>query len=341
MQSLLGLTLEQITDIAQSTGLRRFAGAQITQWVYPKRATSLEQMTNLSIQARATLARTFEIGRLQPTHHQISTDGTIKYLFDSLQGKPVETVYIPDSDRATLCISSQSGCRMGCRFCMTARGGFSANLSSGEIINQIISIPHSERLTNIVYMGMGEPLDNLENVLQSIEIMTSAWGYAWSPTRITVSTIGVMPALKELLEKTRVHVAVSLHNPFDAERQALMPMQKAYPIRQTVELLRSYDFSHQRRLSFEYIMFDGVNDTPRHLEGLIELLRGMDCRMNLIRFHQIPQSELRGSSDEVIRSFNGALNRAGILTTTRSSRGEDIFAACGMLSFENTRTLTP
>lgn len=330
--ALLGSSLEELTQISLNVGLRRFAGAQIAQWIYPNRATEIAHMTNLSIQARSRLNDEFEIGRSLPIECQSSVDGTKKYLFATTAGKSVESVYIPDKERATLCISSQSGCRMGCRFCMTARGGFSSQLTSGEIVNQIISIPEHEKLTNIVYMGMGEPLDNLENVLRSIEIMTSPWGFGWSPTRITVSTIGVTPALKQFLDSAKVHLAVSLHNPFDHERQSLMPMQKAYPIGETVEILRQYDFAHQRRLSFEYIMFEGINDTPRHLDELLKLLRGLNCRMNLIRFHRIPDSELIGSSDETIHRFNGALNRAGITTTTRSSRGEDIFAACGMLS---------
>lgn len=331
-KALLGSSLEELTQISLNVGLRRFAGAQIAQWIYPNRATEIAQMTNLSIQARSRLNNEFEIGRSQPIECMSSVDGTKKYLFATSADKSIESVYIPDKERATLCISSQSGCRMGCQFCMTARGGFSAQLTAGEIVNQIISIPEHEKLTNIVYMGMGEPLDNLENVLRSIEIMTSSWGFGWSPTRITVSTIGVTPALKQFLDSTKVHLAVSLHNPFDHERQALMPMQKAYPIGETVEILRQYDFAHQRRLSFEYIMFEGINDTPHHLDELLKLLRGLDCRMNLIRFHRIPDSELSGSSDETIHRFNGALNRAGITTTTRSSRGEDIFAACGMLS---------
>lgn len=332
MKSLLGLTLSELTEIALASGLRRFAGAQIAQWVYPKRAASIEQMTNLSLQARTTLSENFTIGRHAAIDVQTSCDGTRKYLFETPQGNSIEAVYIPDSDRGTLCISSQAGCRMGCKFCMTARVGFREHLSAAEIMNQIMSVDEAERLTNIVYMGMGEPLDNPDNVLRSIEIMTASWGFAWSPTRITLSTIGVMPALGRFMDETKVHLAVSLHNPFDDERAAMMPMQKAYPIRDVLSLLKGYDFHGQRRLSFEYIMFDGVNDTERHLDELIRLLGGFECRVNLIRFHSIPQSDLKGSSDETISCFNRALNRAGITTTTRSSRGEDIFAACGMLA---------
>lgn len=332
MSTLLGHSLGELTEIAIAAGLRRFAGAQLAQWLYPKRAISIDSMTNLSLQARDNLSRDYAVGRHSAVDVQTSVDGTKKYLFETAQGNRIESVYIPDGERVTLCISSQAGCRMGCKFCMTARVGFREHLSAGEIVNQIMSVDEAERLTNIVYMGMGEPLDNIDNVLRSIEIMTSSWGFAWSPTRITLSTIGVMPALKRFMDETKVHLAVSLHNPFDGERAAMMPMQKAYPIADVLTLLREYNFYGQRRLSFEYIMFEGVNDTERHLQELIRILGGFECRVNLIRFHQIPDSPLRGSSAEVISRFNGALNAAGITTTTRSSRGEDIFAACGMLA---------
>lgn len=338
MKSLLGLSLAELTEIAVSSGLRRFAGAQITQWVYPGRAVSIDAMTNLSLQARTTLSENFRIARHRAVDVQTSVDGTKKYLFETIEGNRVESVYIPDRERATLCISSQAGCRMGCKFCMTARVGFREHLSAGEIMNQIMSVDESEKLTNIVYMGMGEPLDNVDNVLRSIEIMISSWGFAWSPTRITLSTIGVLPALKRFMDETKVHIAVSLHNPFDDERTILMPMQRAYPIADVLSLLRGYNFYGQRRLSFEYIMFDGINDTERHLDELIRLLRGFECRVNLIRFHQIPDSPLNGSPSNVIAWFNSSLNSAGITTTTRSSRGEDIFAACGMLAAKAAKT---
>ena len=331
-QWLLGLSLQELTEVAASAGLKRFAGAQIAGWIYPKYADSIEAMTNISVRAREIISQGYEVGRIAPSEMAESGDGTRKYLFPTRNGRSVETVYIPDGDRATLCISSQAGCRMGCHFCMTARGGYGHNLSAGEIINQIVAIPEREKLTNIVYMGMGEPLDNLDNVLRSIEIMTSEWGYGWSPTRITLSTIGVIPNLKKFLDLTKVHLAVSLHNPFDGERAAIMPMQKAYPIAGVLEILAGYDFSHQRRLSFEYIMFDGVNDTDRHLAELIRILSPLHCRVNLIRFHAIPGCDLKGTPDKRIKEFNAALNKAGITTTTRNSRGEDIFAACGMLA---------
>ena len=263
---------------------------------------------------------------------QRSADGTKKYLFPTLQGRFIESAYIPDGDRATLCVSSQSGCRMGCRFCMTARQGFAHHLTAGEILNQIRSIPESDRLTNVVYMGMGEPLDNAEQVIRSIEVLTSDWGYGWSPTRITVSTVGVIPAMRELLRRTRVHLAVSLHDPIPAERAAMMPAERRYPIEQVVAELRRHDFAHQRRISFEYIVFRGVNDTPAHVAALTRLLAGLRCRINLIRFHAIPDAPFEGADEPTMVRLRDELSRRGITTTIRASRGEDIQAACGLLS---------
>lgn len=244
----------------------------------------------------------------------------------------MESVYIPDKERATLCVSSQAGCKMNCSFCMTGRQGFHGSLTAAQIINQTLSIPESASLTNIVFMGMGEPLDNLPALLDAIEIMTAKWGFAWSPKRITVSSIGKLRELKRLLDETKVHVAISIHSPYPSERAGMMPVERAYPIMEVLALLRDYDFSHQRRLSFEYTMFRGVNDTPRHSHELARRLKGLDCRVNLIRFHEIPGSELNPASPEHMERFRDALNAEGITATIRASRGEDIMAACGMLA---------
>ncbi|CDN31678.1 Ribosomal RNA large subunit methyltransferase N [Mucinivorans hirudinis] len=337
--NLLGKSLHELTEIALSFGLKRFAGAQLARWLYPSRAVSFEQMSNISASVRAMLGEKFRVGRQESREVAISRDGTKKYLFETADGNFIESVYIPDNERHTLCISSQAGCRMGCRFCMTARMGFRGQLSAGEIVNQIMSVAEAEQLTNIVYMGMGEPLDNVDNVLRSIEIMTASWGFAWSPTRITLSTIGVLPSLERFLNECKVNLAVSLHSPFDGERTKLMPMQKAYPIGKVLEVLKSYDWRGQRRLTFEYILFEGVNDRREDINELIKLLKGLECRVNLIRFHAIPDSDLRGVSAEKLSWFNGELNSAGIRTTTRSSRGEDILAACGLLATSNHPTL--
>lgn len=329
---LFGKTLQELEAVAESLSMPRYTAAQLASWLYQKRASSIDQMSNLSLKNREALNEIYEVGHISPADVAASVDGTKKYLFPTLQGGSIESAYIPDRDRATLCVSSQLGCRMGCRFCMTGRQGFAHNLTTGEILNQIHSIPESAQLTNVVYMGMGEPLDNLEPVLRSIEILTAPWGYAWSPTRITLSTIGVVPAMREFLLRSQAHLAVSLHNPFSAERLEMMPVERKYSVQEVVEELRRHDFSHQRRVSFEYIMFKGVNDTPAHVAELSRLLSGLKCRINLIRFHAIPDAPMEGSDAETMVRFRDALTRKGIITTIRSSRGEDIQAACGLLS---------
>ncbi|MDP4290107.1 MAG: 23S rRNA (adenine(2503)-C(2))-methyltransferase RlmN, partial [Bacteroidota bacterium] len=278
------------------------------------------------------LSERFEFGLCEPLKVQASVDGTKKYLYPAKEDKFIETAYIPDQNRATLCVSSQVGCKMNCLFCMTGKQGFQGQLTAGEILNQLFSLPERDKVTNLVYMGMGEPFDNLQNVLDSLEILTSDWGCAMSPKRITVSSIGVIPGIRAFLERSNCHLAISLHNPFDDERSKIMPVQKAYPIREVLNEIRSFPMGPQRRVSFEYIMFKGFNDTPRHIKELARILNGIECRINLIRFHTIPGVPFEGSDDETIASFNKALNHKGILTTTRASRGLDIFAACGMLS---------
>ncbi len=329
---LFGKTLSELTEIVTALGMPRFTATQIAAWLYKKGVTEIDQMTNLSLKNRERLAETFCVGVIPVAGCQESVAGTKKYLFPTLKGHYIESAYIPDKDRATLCVSSQSGCRMGCRFCMTARQGFSHSLTAGEILNQIRTIPESDRLTNVVYMGMGEPLDNLEQVLRSIEILTAPWGYGWSPTRITLSTVGVIPAMREFLNRCSAHLAVSLHDPIHNERLAMMPVEGKYPIEEVVAELKRHDFSHQRRVSFEYIVFAGVNDTPAHVTALSRLLAGLKCRINLIRFHAIPDAPMQGADEAKMIWLRDALTRKGIITTIRASRGEDIQAACGLLS---------
>ena len=331
-QSLYGKTLSQLKALCEAEQLPRFAAKQIARWLYVRRITDIQQMTDLSLAARTRLAERYELGLSAPLRESVSTDGTKKYLFATQQGQYIESAYIPDRERATLCVSSQAGCRMGCRFCATARQGLQHSLSAGEIINQIVSLPDRDRLTNIVFMGMGEPLDNLDNVLDAIEILTSDWGFAWSPTRITLSTAGVARHLAEFLDKTKVHLAVSLHNPFHDQRAEIMPIEKAFPIHEVCDILRRYDFTGQRRVSFEYIVMEGLNDSPAHIKELCRLLNGIKCRMNLIRFHKIPDSPYFSPSNDRMIAFRDALTAKGIQTTIRASRGEDIKAACGLLS---------
>lgn len=329
---LLGLGPDELSAVMAEAGGKPFTARQLAEWLYVHRAASIDGMTSLSKRMRETLSESYRTGRMSFSRVQTSVDGTRKYLFPTLTGGAVESAYIPDGDRATLCVSSQEGCRMGCRFCMTGRGGFTRSLTAGEILNQIFSIEESARLTNIVFMGMGEPLDNADEVIKAIETITSPWGMAWSPTRITLSTIGVMRAIPAFMERTSVHLAVSLHSPDPAVRGRLMPVERRYPIEEVIRMLRGYDFRHQRRISFEYTLFDGVNDRKSDADRLAALIAGMGARVNLIRFHRIPDSDLAPSSEETIARFKSHLERHGIITTVRASRGEDIFAACGMLS---------
>jgi 23S rRNA (adenine2503-C2)-methyltransferase len=293
---------------------------------------SIEEMTNLSKKTRELLQVDYEIGLSAPVNESKSSDGTKKYLYNVLNDKYIEAAYIPDDDRATICVSSQAGCKMGCIFCMTGKQGFQGNLSSNEILNQFRSLPEFLTLTNMVYMGMGEPLDNIIEVLRSLDILTSEWGYAWSPTRITVSTVGIIAGIKEFLEKSRCHLAVSLHSPFDEERRMLMPVQRTNNVKEVLDIIRGFDFNNQRRVSFEYILFKGMNDTPAHLKELARILNGIKCRINIIRFHPIPGSEFQSPNLGTTINFKEALNAKGILTTIRASRGVDIQAACGLLS---------
>ncbi len=332
MDALFGKTLAELQDITAALGLPKFAAKQIADWLYKKQVASIGDMTNLSKVTRQKLSENFEMGITQPTSEQASKDGTKKYLFPAGCSRFIESAYIPDRQRATLCVSSQVGCKMGCLFCLTGKQGFQSQLSAGQIVNQIRSLPERDKLTNIVYMGMGEPFDNLENVMKSQEILTADWGYAMSPRRITVSTIGIIPAMRHFIENSQCHLAVSLHSPFHEERLKLMPVENVYPAAEVLDLLRSFDFGRQRRISFEYIMFRDVNDTPRHVNELVRLLHGLRCRMNLIRFHPIPDTPLQCSTEETIAAFRDSLLKKGIRTTVRASRGQDIFAACGMLS---------
>ena len=329
---LLGKTLNELKTIAVELGMPAFTGKQLADWIYKKRITSIDEMSNISLQNRNLLNEKYEIGRSIPVESQVSVDGTIKYLFRTHKNQFIESVYIPEEDRATLCVSSQVGCKMNCLFCMTGKQGFSSQLTPTEIINQYYSIPESEKLTNIVFMGMGEPMDNLDNLLTSLEIMTSDYGMGWSPKRVTVSTIGILPKMISFLEKSTCHLAVSMHTPFADERLKLMPVQKAYPIESVIEELKKHDFSKQRRVSFEYIMFNGLNDTMRHAIAVAKLLKDIPCRVNLIRYHKIPEIDLDSSDEARMVSFRDYLTNNGVMTTIRKSRGEDIFAACGMLS---------
>lgn len=330
-KKLLGMTLGELKAVATEIGLPAFAAKQIMQWLYNKRVRSIDEMTNLSLKSRAILAEHYTIGCVPPSDEQKSIDGTAKYLFPTENGQQVECVFIPDGERATLCVSCQAGCRMGCRFCMTGRQGFGGNLSTADILNQIYSVPGSELLTNIVFMGQGEPMDNLDAVLKATELLTASDGWAWSPKRITVSSVGVRKGVERFLLESNCHLAISLHNPFPEERLSMMPAEKAYGLEELMTLLKKQDWSHQRRLSFEYIVFGGLNDSERHAKELVRLLAPIECRVNLIRFHQIPNTPYIGATEEKMVWLRDYLTKHGVTTTIRASRGQDIYAACGLL----------
>ena len=338
-KDIKSMTLEEVTAQMTALGEKSFRAKQLYDWLHVKLAESFDDMSTLSKDLRQKLKDNYSLTALQTAGERISAiDGTRKYLFRLEDGNVIESVWMQYHHGNSVCISSQVGCRMGCRFCATGRQGLQHSLSTNEILNQIGSLPERERLTNVVFMGMGEPLDNLDSLLPTLEILTSAWGFGWSPTRITVSTAGVASRLERFLDATQVHLAVSLHNPFPHERAEIMPVEKAWPIREVVEILRRYDFTHQRRVSFEYIVMSGLNDSPRHIRELCRLLDGIKCRINLIRFHKIPGSPYFSPDDRAMIAFRDALTAKGIHTTIRTSRGEDIQAACGLLSTAQNET---
>ncbi len=328
--ALLGMAQAELKTVAERAGMPSYAARQMAEWLHGKKVASVGEMTNIPLKSRRLLEESYAVGRSAPEDRLCSADGTVKYLYRTAAGY-VETVYIPDGDRATLCVSSQVGCKMGCRFCMTGKQGFSGQLTAADILNQLYSLPERDTLTNVVFMGQGEPLDNVDNVLRATEILTAGYGCGWSPRRVTVSTVGVRRGLKRFLDESKCHVAVSLHSPFADQRAWLVPAENGFGLREIVALLRKYDFSHQRRLSFEYTMFEGVNDTPAHARELVRLLDGLECRMNLIHFHPVPGVDLRGTPEEGMLRFRDYLTAHGLFSTVRASRGQDISAACGLL----------
>ena len=328
---LLGKTPTQIQTIVDELGLPKYTAKQIVDWIYHKRCASIEAMSNLSKASREALAECYEVGLNAPIKEQVSHDGTKKYLY-AVGEHFVEVAYIPDHDRATLCVSTQAGCQMDCLFCATGKQGFQKNLSVAEIANQILSLPEFDTLSNIVFMGMGEPLNNYDNLMSTLDILTSEWGLAWSPTRITVSTCGVIPNMKRFLEESKCNLAISMHSPFHDERLKIMPIEKNYPIREVIHALRQHDWHGQRRLSFEYIVFKGMNDTKDHINEIAKLIGSIRCRVNLIRFHDVKGIELKSADNIAMVAFRDALNKKGIIATIRASRGQDIDAACGLLS---------
>ncbi len=325
------MTYAELQELVLEHNLPKFTAKQLVDWIYRKRVTTFDEMTNLSKGTRQLLSENYEVGYRDFVNVQESRDGTKKYLFPAGRGF-VEAAYIPERERATLCVSCQVGCKMNCLFCQTGKQGFEGNLSAGDILNQILHLPEFENLTNFVFMGMGEPMDNYDAMMKALDVMTSEWGLAMSPTRFTVSTSGLIPNMKRFINESRCNLAVSLHSPFHDERAKIMPIEKTYPIREVIHAIRQHDWSGQRRVSFEYIVFKGLNDTSEHIKELARQLGSLRCRVNLIRFHSIPDVPLASPSLDDMVSFRDRLNAKGIIATIRASRGQDIDAACGLLS---------
>ncbi len=332
MINLVGKTIKELEEVVLDCGLPKFNAKEIGKWIYQRGALSIDEMTNISKAGRLKLNEKYELNLAAPDDVNESTDGTKKYLYHAINGKYIETAYIPDEKRKTLCVSSQVGCKMGCRFCMTSRQGLQGQLTAADILNQLLSLPEKELVSNLVFMGMGEPFDNIDEVLKALEILTSDYGFNYSPRRITVSTIGLVPGMMRFIHESDCHLAISLHSPFDEERKKLMPVQRLYPIEEIIEILRKADFDKQRRISFEYILFKDLNDTQAHVNQMAKLLNGLRCRVNIMHFHSIPGSGLQGADNDTLIRFRDGLNKKGIIATVRKSRGEDILAACGLLS---------
>lgn len=325
------MSRDELRSLVESAGYPAYRGNQIAQWLYRRCAGAVPEMANLPATLRDHLQRSFTFGALPATTVNESSDGTRKYLFPTAHGGFVEAALIPDRNRVTLCLSTQVGCRRSCTFCQTARQGFQGNLDAAEILNQYHSVPERERITNIVFMGMGEPLDNPDGTFRALDRLIESEGYALPPRRITLSTVGIHPALEQFLDRSPVSLAVSLHTPFPEQRRRLMPVENANPIEETVGLIRRRREDRMRRISFEYTMFAGFNDTPRHVDGIARLLNGLRARVNLIPFHVIPGSGLLPTPAEEMEAFAERLRAKEIPTFIRRSRGQDINAACGLL----------
>ena len=329
------MNFTELSAALSEMGLPSYRAKQIYSWIHQKCALDYDEMTNLPLSLRERLKEELPLKKCTIERKQVSAeDGTVKYLFGFGGNEYAESVLMKYKYGYTICVSTQIGCKMGCSFCASTLGGYVRSLLPSEILGQIYTAQRDEniRISHIVLMGMGEPLDNLDEVLKALELLTATYGYAWSPKRITLSTVGLRKGLQRFIEENDCHLAISLHSPLTVQRAELMPAEKAFSITEMVELLKNYDFSKQRRLSFEYIVFKGLNDSQVYAKELLKLLRGLDCRVNLIRFHAIPGVDLEGADMDTMTRFRDYLTSHGLFTTIRSSRGEDIFAACGMLS---------
>jgi 23S rRNA (adenine2503-C2)-methyltransferase len=344
--NLLDFDLDGLTAFCERLGEKRFRATQLFRWIHQKGAADFSSMSDLAKSLRDKLAGVAHVSPLTVVSEQASTDGTIKWLFDVGGGNAVETVFIPEDDRGTLCVSSQAGCAVGCRFCSTGHQGFSRNLTTGEIVAQLWFaehhlrkrlnlLPGSRAITNVVMMGMGEPLQNYSALVPALRVMLDDHGYGLSRRRVTVSTSGVVPMIDRLRDDCPVALAVSLHAPFDALRDELVPLNKKYPIDELLEACSRYlDKAPRDFITFEYCMLDGVNDSPVHAQELVKLSQRLSCKFNLIPFNPFPASGLKRSTRERVTAFAHVLQDAGVVTTVRKTRGEDIDAACGQLAGE-------
>jgi 23S rRNA (adenine2503-C2)-methyltransferase len=332
-KNLCGLTSYEMFSLIRPSGFSQAHATSIANSIYKKRFPEISQIKKIPEKLKTELAVTACTGLFKPVASEISADKTIKYLFRTVEGKEFETVYIPDNKRNTVCVSTQSGCRMGCPFCVTGRYGFHGNLTAGEIVNQVLSIPVAENVTHIVFMGMGEPMDNLENVLNACEILTAEWGLAISARNVTVSTVGITQGVKEFLQSSDCNLTLSLYSPFMEERRKIIPAEKHYPAHEILEMMKNYPAKKKRRLSIAYVMISGLNDTENHLDGLKTLLMDSKIRVNLLPYHSVDKKDINvSSSSERMQLFKHNLVVSGISASVRKSRGIDISAACGHLA---------
>ncbi len=338
---LIGMDLKDFTqdELARwltVRGHKAFRAQQILKWVYHHRLTDVGQMSNVPLALREALAQHFLITRLTCRTHTTAADGTEKYLFTLADGRRIESVFIPSENRRTLCISSQAGCAMGCQFCATARVRPVRDLTAGEIVSQIWEVqyrrPQPEAVTNVVFMGMGEPLANYDHVVKAITILTAAWGYNLSPRRVTVSTVGLVPQMQRLLNDTPVNLTISLSATTDAVRNSLIPVNRRYPLATVLEACRSLPIASRNRMTFAYTLLDGLNDSPADAKRLVSLLHGIRAKVNLIPFNSFPGAPFAPSSRERLARFRQILLDRGIYASIRESRGQDVQAACGQLA---------
>jgi len=327
---LSGLSPEELKKSFARLDIDSSYATRLLYWVYKNGIESFDTIDNIPKKIIAKISAEFVPGVFPPYSFNKSADGSIKYIFRNSSGLLYESVYIPEGKRHTLCISVQSGCRMGCCFCATGSYGWHGNLSAGEIVNQVISVPHD--ITHVVFMGMGEPCDNIDEVIKACNILTAEWGLAKGRAHITISTVGVLPELERLLKETKCNITLSLHSPFPDERSEIVPAEKNWPFKMIIEKMQDFTILGKRRFTVAYVMIKGINDTERHLEALRLLLAGTGIRVNLLPYHPLPGDHYMSSSVERMMLFKHRLVTSAIGASVRKSRGTDVYAACGMLA---------